>query len=213
MNDAMTQRLHSYVDELFVREDSLLALVREQTVKHGLPAINLQPYEGRMMQLLVMMSAARKVVEIGTLAGYSGIWIARGLAADGKLITVEKSGKHAALARDHFQRAGLSDRVTLLQGDGRQILQKLAADAPFDLLFIDADKVSYPHYLDWAAENLRIGGAVMAHNAFWGGQIFSPQTEDDHGLVAFNQSLADHPAFESTIIEIGDGLALGVKTS
>ena len=213
MTDELARRLHKYVDELFVREDEVLEFVRDQSALHGLPQINLQPHEGRMLQLFVMLCGAIKVVEVGTLAGYSGIWIARGLPADGKLVTIEKSGKHALLARAHFEHAGLSDKVTVLQGEGRPLLKKLTTDAPFDLIFIDADKVSYPYYLEWAAENLRKGGAVIAHNAFWGGQIFTPESEDDFGLVTFNQTLADHPAFESTIIEIGDGLAFGVKVS
>lgn len=211
MTEDLAQRLHDYVDELFVREDDILAFVREQTALHGLPQINLQPHEGRMLQLLVMLCGAKRVVEVGALAGYSGIWIARGLPADGKLITIEKSATHAKLARSHFEYADLADKITLLQGDGGQMLKQLTNDAPYDLLFIDADKVSYPHYLEWATANLRLGGAIMAHNAFWGGHIFSPQSEDDFGLVTFNQTLADHPQFASTIIEVGDGLAFAVK--
>ncbi len=211
MNETIRQQLREYVNDIFVREDELLAFVRQETAEHGLPQINLQPHEGLMVQLFVRMCAARKVVEVGALAGYSAIWIARALPSDGRLITIDKSSAHCALARAHIQRAGLADKVSVLQGDGRQILDKLAVDAPFDALFVDADKVSYPHYLSWAAEHLRSGGIVMAHNAFWGGQILSPQSEDDYGLVRFNQMLAEHPAFESTIIEVGDGLALGVK--
>ncbi len=211
MNETITQRLREYVNNIFVREDEVLAFVRQQTAEHGLPQINLQPHEGLMVQLFVRMCAARKVVEVGALAGYSAIWIARGLPGDGRLITIDKSSEHCTLARAHIQRAGLADKVSVLQGDGRQILDKLAVDAPFDALFVDADKVSYPHYFRWAAEHLRCGGIIMAHNAFWGGQILSPQSEDDYGLLRFNQMLAEHPSFASTIIEVGDGLALGVK--
>ncbi|MDE2858213.1 MAG: O-methyltransferase [Chloroflexota bacterium] len=211
MNETITGQLRDYVDNLFVREDEALAFVRRQTAEHGLPQINLQPHEGLMVQLFVRMCAARKVVEVGALAGYSAIWIARALPGDGQLITIDKSSEHCALARAHIQRAGLADKVSVLQGDGRQVLDKLAVDAPFDALFVDADKVSYPHYFSWAAEHLRRGGIVMAHNAFWSGQILSPQSEDDYGLVRFNQMLAEHRSFESTIIEVGDGLALGVK--
>ena len=213
MNEAIKGQLHDYVEDTFVREDSVLAFVRQETARHGLPQINLQPHEARMIQLFVLMNAASKVVEVGTLAGYSAIWIARALPDDGKLITIEKSSVHAKLARKHIERAGLSDKVSVLQGDGRQILKKLAVDAPFDLMFIDADKANYPHYLEWAAEHLRIGGAVMADNAFWNGHILAPESEDDFGLVTFNRALAEHPQFESTIIEVGDGIALGVKVS
>lgn len=213
MSNDLRQQFNDYVNDLFVDEDEVLQFVRRETVKHNMPQINLAPYEGQMMQVLVAMSGAKKVVEIGTLAGYSGIWIARGLPKDGKLITIEKSSKHADVARSHFEKAGLSDKITVYQGDGIQILTKIQSGSPYDMVFIDADKANYLNYLEWAVENLRIGGTVMAHNAFWGGNIFNPQTDDDHGLVKFNQTLADHPRLHSTIIEVGDGLAVGVKIS
>ena len=213
MNDALAGRLNRYVNDLFVREDEALARVRRQTAEHGLPQINLQPDEGRLMQLLVMMSGARKVIEIGTLAGYSAIWIARGLPLGGQLVTIEKSGTHARLAQAHLDRAGLNDKVKIRQGDARQILRKLESDAPYDLIFIDADKPNYPHYLQWSVQHLRVGGTVLAHNAFWGGRILAPESADDEAMVQFNQALAQHPSLQSTILEIGDGLALGVKAS
>lgn len=213
MTDDLAQRLHDYVNGLFVREDEMLSYVREQTAIHDLPQINLQPHEARMLQLLVLLCGARKVVEVGTLAGYSAIWMARALPDDGQLVTIDNSAKHVRIARAHVIRAGLEGKITVLQGDGRQILKKLTPDAPYDLLFVDADKVSYPHYLGWAAENLRVGGAILAHNAFWGGGIFAPDSADGRGVVEFNQTLADHPNFESTIIEVGDGMAFGVKVS
>ena len=160
-----------------------------------------------------MLSGAERVVEVGTLAGYSAIWIARGLPAHGRLTTIEYSSVHAELARSHIEYAGLADKVTVLQGEGKQVLQKLSGGAPCDLMFIDADKASYPDYLAWAAQNLRIGGALVADNVFWSGQVLNPQTADDHGLARFNRTLAAHPRFHSSIIEIGDGFALGVKTS
>ena len=210
---SLAQQYNQYVNDLFVGEDDTLRFVRQQTEAHGLPMINLQPHEGRLIQLLVRLCAAERVVEVGTLAGYSGIWIARALPPTGTLTTIEKSSVHAKLARAHFERAGLSDKVTVLQGDGRQVLRKVQVDSPYDLMFIDADKVSYSYYLEWAAANLRVGGAVLADNAFWGGKILSPETEDDYGIVNFNRALAEHPQFESTIIEVGDGIALGVKVS
>ena len=116
------------------------------------------------------------------------------------------------MARSHFENAGLADKVTVMQGAGVQVLPKLTKDAPFDLMFIDADKGNYHNYLAWAADNLKVGGAVVADNAFWGGNIFDPKSEDDHAMVAFNRALADHAGFDSTIIEVGDGIAVGVKT-
>ena len=213
MSQSQTERRNAYVNELFVREDDTLRYVRQQTAAQGIPQINLEPNEAKLLQMLVRLCGAKRVVEVGTLAGYSGICIGRALPADGQLITIEVSSVHAKVARAHFEYAGLADKVTVLQGAGIDVLPKLAADGPYDLMFIDADKGNYHNYLAWAADNLRVGGAVVADNAFWQGNIFNPQTEDDHGMVAFNQALAEHPQFDSTIIEVGDGIALGVRVS
>ncbi len=213
MSHSLSQRYRDYVGELFAREDATLRYVRQQTAARGLPQISLEPNEAKLLQLLVRLSGAVRVVEVGTLAGYSGICIARALPEQGQLITIEVSSLHAEVARAHFEYAGLSDKVTVMQGAGVQVLPGLAKDAPYDLMFIDADKGNYHNYLDWAADNLRVGGAVVADNAFWGGRIFDPKTDDDQAMVAFNQTLADHPQFDSAIIEVGDGIALGVKTS
>ena len=211
MDASLQDQLRRYLIDNFAAEDETLAYVRRRTAELGLPQISLSPDEGKLLQLLVMLSGARKAIEIGALAGYSAIWIARGLPSGGKLITIEKSGTHARVTREHIEGAGLGDKVTVLQGDGRQMLSKLENEAPWDMLFIDADKPSYPHYLEWAGRHLRVGGAVMAHNAFWQGRILAPETEDDQALVAFNRALADDPRWASSIIAVGDGLALGIK--
>ena len=212
MSQNLSQRYHDYVGELFAREDATLRYVRQQTAARGLPQISLEPNEAKLLGLLVRLSGAIRVVEVGTLAGYSGICIARALPAQGQLITIEVSSVHAEVARAHFEYAGLSEKVTVLHGAGVQVLPSLAQDAPYDLMFIDADKGNYHNYLAWAADNLKVGGAVVADNAFWGGNIFDPKTADDQAMVAFNRMLAEHPRFDSTIIEVGDGIALGVKT-
>ena len=138
------------------------------------PQISLEPNEAKLLQLLVRLCGAKRVVEVGALAGYSGICIARALPADGKLITIEVSSLHAKVARAHFAHAGLADKATVLHGAGVDVLPKLASAGPFDLMFIDADKGNYHNYLDWAADNLRVGGAVVADNAFWQDYIFDP---------------------------------------
>ncbi len=212
MSQRPTQRCHDYVQEVFAQEDEILRTVRQQTAAHGMPQISLEPNEAKLLQLLVRLCSAERVIEVGALAGYSGICIARALPERGRLITIELSSLHADVARAHFKLAGLADKVTVRQGAGMEVLPTLAADGPYDLMFIDADKGNYANYLDWAAENLRLGGAVVADNAFWGGSIFNPQTDDDQAMVAFNRKLAAHPQFDSTIIEVGDGIALGVKT-
>jgi len=212
MSQNLSQRCKAYVKEHFAQEDEILRTVRQQTAAHGIPQINLEPNEAKLLQLLVRLCGAERVIEVGALAGYSGICIARALPDHGRLITIELSSLHAEVARAHFKLAGLAGKVTVLQGAGIEVLPKLAADGPYDLMFIDTDKGNYANYLDWAACNLRLGGAVVADNAFWGGSIFNPQTDDDRAMIEFNRRLAAHPQFESTIIEVGDGIALGVKT-
>lgn len=212
MSQSQTERRHAYVSDLFAREDETLRYVRQQTAAHGIPQISLEPNEAKLLQMLVRLCGAERVIEVGALAGYSGICIARALPAAGRLITIEVSSVHAKVARAHFEYAGVADKVTILQGGAVNVLPKLVADAPYDLMFIDADKGNYHNYLAWAADNLRVGGVVVADNAFWGGAIFNPQSEDDHAMVAFNRMLAEHRQFDSTIIEVGDGIALGVKT-
>ncbi len=156
-------------------------------------------------------TGAKKVVEIGALAGYSGTWIARALPADGKLYTLEKSSKHAAVARSSFERAAVNSKVELLEGDAQDSLKKLASKGPFDLIFIDADKGGYPAYLAWSVENLRPGGMVAAHNAFRNGKVLAPESDDDRAMAAFNRALAAESRLESFILAIGDGMAVGIK--
>ena len=213
MTDSLARQLNEYVSAHFAQEDEILRHVRQVTAAHGLPMINLEPNEAKLLRLLVKLHGAERVVEVGALAGYSAIWIARALPEHGRLITIEHSSKHARLARENIAYAGLAHKVSVMQGDGKQILNKLSGGQPYDLIFIDADKASYPAYLAWAADNLRVGGALVADNVFWAGRILDPQSDDDHGLVRFNQMLADDPRFDSTIIEVGDGIALGIRIS
>lgn len=205
------QALHQYVNDLFAPEDAVLRAIQEDATRNELPTISVQPHEGRLLQFLVFITGAKKIVEIGTLAGYSGTWLGRALPADGKLFTLEKSSKHAQVARNSFQQAELDGKVELLEGDALTSLEKLRSKGPFDLVFIDANKESYPEYLTWAVDNLRIGGLVAAHNAFRNGNIVSPQSKDDHAMHAFNQALAADPRLESTILAVGDGMAVGIK--
>jgi caffeoyl-CoA O-methyltransferase len=211
LNDLTRAKLDEYVSELYVNEDDVLKYIQAEAERQQMPAISVRPFEGRLLQFLVYATNAKKVIEIGALAGYSGTWIARALPTDGKLYTLEKSSKHAAVARASFERAGVSGKVELLEGDAQDSLRKLASKAPFDLIFIDADKAGYPAYLAWSVENLRPGGMVAAHNAFRNGKVIAPESDDDRAMGAFNRALAAEPRLESFILAIGDGMAVGVK--
>jgi len=205
-------RFASYITTEFARPDAVLEQVLAAIPARGLPQITIKPEEGRFMQFLVRANGARRVVEIGTLGGYSGIWIARGLPADGRLITLEKEPKHAEVAREHFALAGLSDRVDVRLGDARELLPGLESDGPFDFCFIDAEKLGYGNYLDWALKNIRAGGIIAAHNAFRGGALLdaSNHNEDTKYMREFNLRFAQEPRLLSTVYPAGDGLLMGV---
>lgn len=205
--------ISQYISELFVAEDETLSWTRQDSQAKGLPTINVKPEEGRFLQFLVHACGARRAVEIGTLGGYSGTWIARGLAKEGKLITLEKDAYHAQVARDHFARTGVADRVEVRVGDAHQLLQQLTPEGPFDFIFIDAEKVGYPDYFEWAIANLRAGGVVTAHNAFRGGNILDANTKDEanQAMRAFNQKVAQNQSLISTIYPAGDGTLIAVK--
>ena len=203
--------INDYVNRLFSPEDEVLKWVREQSELNGLPAISVQPHEGRLLQILVMLVGARNVVEIGTLGGYSGIWMARALPEGGRITTVEISEKHAAVAQASFERAGVSDRVRVKVGDANQVLQTLESEGLFDFVFIDADKESYPQYFEWSIANLRAGGMVTAHNALRRGMVIEPEGPDNLALAAFNQALSEDERLEGHLLAIGDGLAVGIR--
>jgi caffeoyl-CoA O-methyltransferase len=211
LNDSLRTQLDVYVTDTFVQEDEVLQSIQSEATRNNLPAISVRAFEGRLLQMLVHIAGARQIVEIGTLAGYSAVWLARALPANGKLYTIEKSSKHAAVAHNNFERAGLQSRVELLEGDAQEQLKKLSARNPFDMVFIDADRPHYQDYLNWAAENLRPGGLVAAHNAFRSGRVLAPDNEDDRFVQAFNADLAKDHRFEAFVVAVGDGLAVGVR--
>jgi caffeoyl-CoA O-methyltransferase len=202
----------SYITAEFARPDSVLEQVLAAIPARGLPQITIKPEEGRFLQFLVRANGARRVVEIGTLGGYSGIWLARGLPADGRLFTLEKEPRHAEVAREHFALAGLSGRVDLRLGDARDLLPALSAERPFDFCFIDADKLGYGQYLDWALENIRPGGIIAAHNAFRGGAVLdtTDHNPDTESVREFNLRFAKEPRLLGTVYPAGDGLLIGV---
>jgi caffeoyl-CoA O-methyltransferase len=153
-------------------------------------------------------------VEIGTLGGYSGIWIARGLLPGGKLITLEKEPDRAEFARDHFGMAGLSEIVEVRAGNAHVLLHSLRGEGPFDFVFIDADKTGYEAYFNWALDNVRAGGVIAAHNAFRGGGVVEvPGVDESTATIqAFNRRVANEPRVISTVYPAGDGMVLAIKT-
>ena len=207
--------LDGYVRHLFAREDDCLRAIRARAAEASLPAIQLPPATARAVQILLRAIAARRVLEIGTLAGYSAVWIARALPPDGKLITLEIDPDRAAMARKSVEDAGLADRVDVRVGDALDLMAALDPDPPFDAVFLDADKERYCDYLELAARLVRHKGLLVADNALWRGEVLDP--EGFGGLAVdihrFNERVAADPRFEATILPVGDGLMVAVRTT
>lgn len=210
--------ISDYAGELYSAEEAPKAEIRSRAAKAGLPDIHVSPMDGLHLHVIARACGAKKAVEIGTLAGYSGVWIAQALPANGKLFTFEYDPRHAKLAEETFRKAGVLSKVDILVGPALQNLGKIEPEGPFDFVFIDADKVNYIAYLEWAAKNLRIGGVLMADNTFAFGLIaeksrkkLGEHAENVFALREFNQKLANHPKFRSTILPTGEGLSLAVK--
>jgi predicted O-methyltransferase YrrM len=219
----MTQQLWTsvddYITDLFVPFDPTMQETLATSEAAGLPSISVAPNEGKLLMLLAQLCGARTILEIGTLGGYSTIWLARGMTSGGSLITLEASAKHAEIARLNIARAGLTNMVEVRVGPASQTLPKLAAEGrgPFDLIFIDADKEGYPEYLAWALKLARPGTLIIADNVIREGKILDPADNDPRvqGARRFNQLLADEPRVKATVIQtVGgkghDGMAIAI---
>jgi caffeoyl-CoA O-methyltransferase len=202
-----------YLEGVFGPEDEILAEIRARSEREKLPSIEVARFDGRHLEVIARAVGARKIVEIGTLGGYSGVCLARSLPEEGTLDTFEYEPRHATVAEESFRRAGLGDRVKIHVGAALENLEKIEDRRPFDLVFIDADKVNYLNYLRWAASNLRKGGVVLADNVFRAcetpGDNWS--AESIAGLDRFNRELVSGGAFHATFIPTVEGLAMGVK--
>lgn len=184
------------------------ALARAFAVPEGVPAIQVSPSDGRLIYVLLRLASARKAVEVGTLAGYSAIHMARGLVPGGRLWSIEYDRKHAELARANLAAAGLSQTVTVLEGAALDVLPTLVPEGPFDAVFIDADKVNYDRYGRWALENLRPGGLVIGDNAYLFGELMADKPEA-RAMRAFHELVAR--TCDSVCAPTPDGLVVGIK--
>lgn len=214
-----TAPLLDFVTSLIGREDAVLRAIREETPKKGLPAINVGPDEGRLLHFLAASCGAKRIVEVGTLAGYSACWLARALPGDGRLHTIEYDPRHAAVARENVARAGLASKVVVHEGPGAELLPKLEAHGPFDLCFIDADKAGYPNYVKWAVKNVRSGGLVVCDNAYLFGKLHRddlPKSDEDAPKVPAMRKalrlLTDESLFKAcAMVPTGEGMAVAVR--
>ena len=206
-----------YFTERLVPPDPALEAALRASEASGLPAHQVTPSEGKLLWLLAKMQCARAILEIGTLGGYSAIWLGRALPAEGRLITLEADPKHAEVARANIAHAGLSDRVEVRVGPALDSLRQLAEEGrgPFDLIFIDADKANSPGYFTWSLRLARSGTLIVADNVVRGGAVVDPESTDPSvlGVRRFTEMLAAEPRVSATVIQtVGgkgyDGMAL-----
>jgi predicted O-methyltransferase YrrM len=211
----------AYFTDRLAPPDPVLEAALAASDAAGLPPINVAPNQGKLLELLARLRGARTILELGTLGGYSTIWLGRTLIPDGRMVTLEAQPRHAEVARANLARAGLADIVEVRVGPALETLPKLAADGvgPFDLIFLDADKVSYPEYLTWSLRLSRPGTLIIADNVVRGGTVTDARSRDEsvRGLRRFTDMLAAEPRVTATAIQtVGskgyDGFALAIVT-
>ena len=206
-----------YLADLFIPEDSALAAALTESEAAGLDPISVSPMQGKLLNLLVQLTGARRILEIGTLGGYSTIWMARALPKGGKLISLELQEHHAEVARKNIERAGLGEKVEIRLGAALDTLQALHAggESPFDLTFIDADKENIPGYFEWSMKLARKGTLIIVDNVIRGGAVLDAESDDVsvQGVRRFNELVAnDARVTTSTLQTVGskgyDGFAM-----
>lgn len=211
---ALLTSIDDYIENLFAPQDAALEAALRESQRAGLPEIQVSPNEGKLLQLLAEVTGARRVLEIGTLGGYSAINLVRGMAEDSTLISLEIDERRAEVARQNVERAGLGEKVEVQVGDARKLLADLVEkdEGPFDLVFIDADKEGYPEYLEWALRLSRPGSLILADNTIRGGSVLDPKDESARATRDFNEKIANDPRLSSIVVplirERVDGLAL-----
>jgi predicted O-methyltransferase YrrM len=214
MSQELWTAVDGYITDLFVPFDPVLEAALRASAAAGMPAIAVSPNQGKFLMLLAQIQGARKILEIGTLGGYSTIWLARSGA---RVITLEADPKHADVARANIARAGLSDEIEVRVGKALDTLPGLMAEAPFDLIFIDADKPNNPEYLAWALKLSRRGSVIVADNVVRDGAVIDDESSDPNvdGVRRFNELLAAEARVSATAIQtVGskgyDGFAIAV---
>jgi predicted O-methyltransferase YrrM len=210
MGQSQWTEVDGFLGSLLVGEDEALAEATAAAQRAGLPPISVSPAQGKLLYLLAKTLGARRILEIGTLGGYSAIWMARALPSDGHLVSLEYSPRHAEVASGNVARAGFVGTVEIRVGDAGEQLPKLAAEGagPFDMVFIDADKGGYPAYLDWALELTRPGSLIVADNVVRGGAVADGLSRDPNvrGVRSYLEKVAAHPRLEGTVMQ-----TVGVK--
>ena len=219
MNHDFFSSVDSYINNLFAVEDSVLTATERSIEEANIPSISVSANQGKFLQVMARLCNANKILEIGTLAGYSTIWLARALKSNGHLITLEFDPKHAAVAQNNINLAGLQSIVDIRIGKALDTLPKIEAEGagPFDMIFIDADKPPYVEYFQWALKLSRPGTLIVADNVIREGKVLDADSKDEmvKGAQRFNKMLAAEPRVTATVIQtVGmkehDGMAFAV---
>jgi predicted O-methyltransferase YrrM len=222
MNQEQWNAMDNYLASRLLPSDAALDAALAASAAAGLPSINVAPNQGKLLHLLAKLRGARRILEVGTLGGYSTIWLARALPSDGRLVSLEFNPDNAQVARANIARAGLSEVVSIVIGDAAQTLAKLVADGvePFDMIFLDADKKSYPAYLNFSLQLSRPGTLIMGDNVIRGGRLADLASTDPDviGLHEFLRLLAENPRLDSTAIQtVGskgwDGFSMSIVSA
>ena len=214
-----TSKSLTYIRNLYANEDILLKNVRNQCLLND-RAITINPEEGKLIQTLIKLGNIKNILEIGTLYGYSTIWFARGIEGNGKITTIEKEPENAKIAKENFNKLenNLSSSIEIINGDANEELEKLVQkQLVFDMVFIDADKSSYPNYLNFTDKLLKKGGLIVADNTFLSGAVYNDYLTDrirfkaQKNMRVFNRMLADKTKYQSIMINTDEGLSIAVK--
>ena len=201
---ALLAEIDHYIEERFAPQDEALEAAVRESRQAGLPEIQVSPSEAKLLQLLAELVDARSVLEIGTLGGYSAIHFGRALPEDGRLVSLEIDERHAEVARENVDRAGLSGKVEIRVGDARELLAGIAegGEGPFDVVFIDADKTGYLEYLEWSLRLTRPGSLILGDNTVRGGSILDPRDVSARATNEFNERIAGDPRLSAILLPI-----------
>ncbi len=206
------ESIEQNITQLFAPEDEGLRYALATAEAAGMPAVQISPIQGKFLQMLATLCNAHNILEIGSLAGYSGIWLARALPAGGRLLTLELDPTHATLVYNTFVHAGVADRAEVRVGKALDLLPTLTGEAPFDLVFIDADKQPYPQYLEWALRLTRPGSIIVADNCIRGNRLLDPTQVTDpleKAVAQYNKNVAQNPCLQSLALAMEDSFTNG----
>ncbi|MFO0616742.1 MAG: class I SAM-dependent methyltransferase [Polyangiaceae bacterium] len=209
MKSFMGEALDTYVEEHSRARGPLFDELREVTyARANSPGMQVGRVEGALLAMLVKISGARRILEIGTFTGYSALSMAEALPPDGKLVTCDIDAQVVSIAKEFFAKSGFGDRIESRMGDALDTIRAMPRDEVYDLVFIDADKARYPDYYEAVLPHVPVGGLIVADNTLWSGAVLDPKTPDDIGITTFNRLVTGDQRVENVLLPVRDGVML-----